>query len=355
MLELIKELTSTQQNFDVYLICLTDIVEYKYVYDLPIRFEIIKRKHRKDFGTAFKLKRIIASFKPDIIHSWSTMASIYLSFANLFTKIPLINGVLADAYAGLTLSDKHYLRVKLTTPFSDVFVSNSQAGIHAYRTPPHKSVCIYNGIDFGRFENLRPVAEVEGEILGGPKNERTILAMVAGFDDRKDFGTLISVAVKMCSTRKDLVFVLIGNGPLLEPLRNKVPAELLNKQIIFTGKRSDIESVLQIVDIGLLITYYEGISNAIIEYMAMGKPVIATAGGGTEELVKDKLNGFLVAQSCETEIEQKIELLLNDRKMMSRMGEKAYQWVRQQFDIGERTNEYIVLYKKLLKGQAKNS
>lgn len=348
MLELIKGLKNRPENFDIYLICLTDIVEYKYVYDLPIRFEIIKRKHKKDLSIVFKLRKIIASFRPDIIHSWSTMASIYLSFSSLFGKTPLINGVLADAYAGLGLSDKHYLRVKLTTPFSDVFVSNSQAGIRAYKTPLHKSVCIYNGIDFGRFENLRPVAEVEKEILGGPKNERTVLGMVAGFDDRKDFGTLIEVAVKMCLTRKDLVFVLVGNGPLLEPLRNKVPSALLDKQIIFTGKRADIESIIQIMDIGLLITYYEGISNAIIEYMAMGKPVIATAGGGTEELVKDNVNGFLVAQKNAAQIEEKIYLLMNDRKMMINMGQEAYQWVRQQFDIGERTNDYVRLYQKLL-------
>ena len=125
MLELIKGLKNQQENFDIYLICLTDIVEYTDVYDLPIKFEIIRRKHKKDFSTVFKLKKAITTFRPDIIHSWSTMASIYLSLANLFGKTPMINGVLADAYAGLNLSDKHYLRVKLTTPFSDVFAVSS--------------------------------------------------------------------------------------------------------------------------------------------------------------------------------------------------------------------------------------
>ena len=136
---------------------------------LPINFEIIKRKYKKDFSVVFKLKKIIDAFKPDIIHSWSTMASVLLSMANLFKRIPLVNGVLADAYANLNWTDKHYLRVKLTTPFSSVFVSNSEAGILAYKTPFHKSVCIYNGIDFSRFENLRPVSEIENEILGASK------------------------------------------------------------------------------------------------------------------------------------------------------------------------------------------
>jgi len=348
MLELIKGLKNQQEQIDICLVSLTDTVEYDYVYDLPIKFEIIKRKYKKDFSVVFKLKKIISSFKPDIIHSWGTMASIFITFSKMFTRVPLVNGILTDAYANLTIRDTHYLRVKLTTPFSAIFVSNSEAGIKAYKTPVHKSVCIYNGIDFSRFENLRPVSELETEILGSPKNNRLILAMVAGFDGRKDFRTLIHAAVKICRERKDLVFLLIGDGPLLESCRNEVPGDLIGRQIIFTGKRPDIESVLQIVDIGMLITFYEGISNSIIEYMAMGKPVIATIGGGTTELVKDNINGFLVDQRNEEQIIEKINLLLSNEAMRKEMGQNAYRWVRQQFDLKEKTNQYINLYKKLL-------
>lgn len=349
MLELIRGLKNHQDDFDIYLVSLTDVVEYQYVYDLPIRFEIIKRKYKKDITVPFKLGKIIASFKPDIIHSWSTMASIYLSVANLFSRVPVVSGVLADANANLGISDAHYLRVKLTTPFSDVFVSNSEAGIRAYKTPLRKSICIYNGINFNRFENLRPAAEIEKEILGSAKNNRIILCMVAGFNERKDYETLIHVAVKICLLREDLIFLLIGNGPLLEKIKAQVPPALLNKKIIFTGNRSDIESVLQIIDIGLLITYFEGISNSIIEYMAMGKPVIATEGGGTVELVQDHVNGFLVEQRNEEQIINKIDILLENKDLREKMGQNAYQWVREKFDIEEKTNEYINLYRRLLK------
>ena len=337
-----------RDHFDIYLISLTDIVEYEHVYDLPIKFEIIKRKYKKDFTIIFKLKKIINNFKPDIIHSWSTMASIYLAAANMFGRIPLVNAVLADAYAQLSLSDKHYLRVKLTTPFSDVLVSNSEAGIRAYKTPLNKSVCIYNGIDFNRFEHLKPVKEMEYEILGGAKNGRSVVAMVAGFDNRKDFGTLINAAIKICAVRKDLIFLLIGTGPELESLKARVPDELLTRQIIFTGQRSDVESILQIVDIGMLITFYEGLSNAIIEYMAMGKAVIATDGGGTAELIRDDFNGYLVEQKNETQIIEKLETLLNDQELRIRMGQNGYHWVRRQFDLKEITDQYIRLYNRLL-------
>jgi glycosyltransferase involved in cell wall biosynthesis len=353
MLELIRGLKDQPGPVDIYLISLTGTVEYDMVYQLPITFKIIERKSNKDLSVVFKLKKIIANYKPDIIHSWSTMASVYLSVSNLFSGIPFINGVLADASDHLNLSDKHYLRVKLTTPFSDMFVSNSEAGIRAYRTPVGRSVCIYNGVDFNRFENLRPASEMEQEMLGAPKGDRIVMGMVAGFDDRKDYGTLIGAAIKMCMARKDLVFLLIGSGPLLEILKSRVPEQFLNTRIIFAGKRSDIESILQVIDIGLLITYYEGISNAIIEYMAMGKPVIATRGGGTEELVKDGLNGYLVAQSSEAQVIEKLYLLLNDKENRMRMGMHARNWVREKFEIKNKTGEYMELYKRLITGNGK--
>jgi glycosyltransferase involved in cell wall biosynthesis len=103
------------------------------------------------------------------------------------------------------------------------------------------------------------------------------------------------------------------------------------------------------VDIGVLITFYEGISNSIIEYMAMGIPVIATDGGGTVELVKDEINGYLVEQRNEAQITKKIESLLKDKQLREEMGRSGYSWVRQKFDIAEKTNEYIELYRRVIK------
>ena len=156
LLEHIKGLNRKDKKYEIYLISLSETVDYKYVYDLPIRFEIIKRKYKKDLSVFFKIRKMIKKFRPDIIHCWSYMSGIYLSLSNLFTGIPLVNGVIADAYANLDFRDKNYLRVKLMTPFSDVMISNSEAGLKAYRTPKKISVVVNNGVDFGRFENLKP-------------------------------------------------------------------------------------------------------------------------------------------------------------------------------------------------------
>ncbi len=353
LLELIKGLKNTENQFDILLLSLTDRIEYEYVFDLPIKFEVLNRKYKKDLSFFLKLKKIITEFKPDIIHSWSTMASVYLSISNLFSGIPLINGVLADAPLHLNIFDKHYFRVKLTSPFTDMFVSNSKAGITSYKTPKHKSVCIYNGVDFNRFENLSPVNELKNEILGYKTGEKFVIAMVASFDERKDFETVVNAAIKLCSGNPSYVFLLVGSGPVLEKLKNKVPKALLNnRQIIFTGKRNDVESVLQIIDIGVLMTnaenHGEGISNTIIEYMAMGKPVLASRGGGTDEIVKDNYNGLLIDPGNVEQLMGKIESLYNNRSLLNTLGANARKYARDNFELGQKTGEYIELYRNLV-------
>lgn len=353
MLELIKGLKKHGNQFDIYLLSLTDRIEYKYVYDLPIKFEVLRRNFKKDPTIILKLKKIISDFSPDIIHSWSTMASVYISISNLFSGIPLINAVLADAPLHLNIFNKHYFRVKLTTPFSNRFVSNSKAGIASYKTPESKSVCIYNGIDFKRFEDLRPAEDVRKEIIGDKTGDIFVITMVASFDERKDFETLVNTAIKMCYLNLSYTFILIGNGPTLEKLRNKVPVELMNEsRIIFTGKRDDVESILVIADIGVLMTnaenHGEGISNTIIEYMAMGKPVLASRGGGTDEVVKDNYNGYLIDPGNEDQLIEKIESLFNNRSLLDSLGKQARKYARANFELEEKTAEYIELYRNLV-------
>lgn len=280
---------------------------------------------------------------------------VYLVFANRYTGIPLINGALADASPSLTLLNKHYFRVKLTTPFTDAFVSNSKAGLLSYKTPPSKSFCIYNGVDFNRFNNLKQSQTIESELLGKPKGELMVIAMIASFDSRKDYKTVINAAKLLCQENETYVFLLIGGGTDLTKIKNLVPKEILDKQVIFTGKRNDIESILQIVDICILMTneskHAEGISNAIIEYMSMGKPVIASAGGGTDEIVTHRVTGLLVKPGDTGELVKSIKKLAGSEHLRSKLGENAYHFSRYNFDIHKKTQEYVDLYKKLLQSR----
>jgi glycosyltransferase involved in cell wall biosynthesis len=352
MLELIKGLKGQPYPYEIYVISMLNIVEYDYVYDLPIKFQIVQRRSSKDFRFVLKLRKIIKDFNPDIIHSWDVTASVYASAAKLFLNKVLINGIISNAYPGLNWFNSRYLRVKLLMPFCKVVVANSNAGLLAYRVSKRKGHCIYNGIDLNRFNNLKDPRRVEEEILGRPKNGLFIAAMVAAFDNRKDYGTLIQAAVKMVASNERIIFLLIGDGPEKTKIMNATPDHFINSRIYFLGRRNDIESILQIADAGLLITYSEGISNSIMEYMASGKPVIATRGGGTNELVVDGQNGFLIEPKRPEQIIEKLQLIMADESLRIQMGKTAYKWVSENFSLSKMTSSYIELYQKFSKNHS---
>lgn len=136
-----------------------------------------------------------------------------------------------------------------------------------------------------------------------------VVGMVATFSDFKDYETFISAARMTLQKRNDVTFLAIGDGKNLEMCRKMARGSLSDK-IIFLGRQRDVESIVNIFDVGVLLTniktHVEGISNSIMEYMALGKPVVATNGGGTPELVIDGETGYLIPQKSEESLIEKI-------------------------------------------------
>jgi len=126
----------------------------------------------------------------------------------------------------------------------------------------------------------------------------------------------------------------------------------VKKKILLLGKRSDVEFIVNIFDIEVLLknaqVHGEGISNSIIEYMALSKPVIGTRGGGTDELITDGYNGFLLDSGDVELLINRITELASDNELRSKLGTNAKQMVVDKFDLRKMTNEYIDLYVRLL-------
>jgi glycosyltransferase involved in cell wall biosynthesis len=267
------------------------------------------------------------------------MPTIYASPAAKLLKIKLINAMIADAPKNL--NRKQFVRSFLSFPFSNVIQSNSLAGLKSYNVPENKANVIHNGFDFNRIRNLKDKKQIKQELN---INTKYIIGMVASIYFKKDHESLMLAAKKILRQRNDVTFVCIGDGPRLEQIKEMAEN---SERIIFTGIRNDVESIVNIFDIGLLITFEEGISNSIMEYMALAKPVIATDGGGTKELVIDGETGFLIPQKSPDLLAEKIDYLLNNKNLRKNMGEKGRERIQKEFHIDKMINEHIKLYIKV--------
>lgn len=331
------------------IVIMHDKVEYEDIYEAGYKLHTLRWAENKTTENIKKLLAITKSFNPDVIHSWSSMTDVIGLFLKLYTGKKLISSMIARVIPFRSLRDKDYRRALYTFPFVDYITSNTKAGIERYHAPKSKSVCIYNGYNFERSKNLK-----KSEILRKQHNleNKFVVGMVAAFFERKDQETFIAAAISLLEKIPGkIAFILVGYGDY-EEVRKKQSGEYLQKDIIFTGMCSFVEEYINIFDVGVLCTnssfHGEGVSNAILEYMALAKPVIATDGLGTREIVDDNLTGFLIKPKQPRLLEDKIIYIMDNRDEARKMGLKGQKKIRDHFSIEAMCSSFIKIYEKLI-------
>ena len=333
LVELVKGL-SAYGDIVMQIVILYPLTDLPEINSYNVKIHTINRIVKKDPLVYFKLLKIVNRFKPDIINTWSLMPAVYgLPIAKL-KGIRFVNSMIVNCPDKLDFHTK--LFSSMTLPFSDIIVANSHAGLRAYNIRKNGMV-IYNGYNFSRSENL-----TSADLLRSELNIKTryTVGMVAVFRSQKDYKSLIIAANRICNERDDITFILVGDGPTLE--ENKKIAE--SERIIFAGKRGDVESIINLCDVGVLSTYTEGISNSILEFMAQGKPVIATDGGGTKEIVIEGETGFLVKRESPLMLKDKILQLINDDDLRKKMSMNSKKLIENKFRIERMVSDYYNLF-----------
>jgi glycosyltransferase involved in cell wall biosynthesis len=171
--------------------------------------------------------------------------------------------------------------------------------------------------------------------------------MVANFSRFKDHPTFLRAAQHILATRRDVVFVMVGGGETMDACRRTVmPAN--QDGLLFAGDRADVESIVNVFDVGALATFTEGIPNAIMEYMALGKPVVASGGGGIPELMVDGETGFLTEAGDASGFAARIGWLLGDETRRRTMGEAGRDRIAREFSLERMTEAHRGLYDELV-------
>jgi glycosyltransferase involved in cell wall biosynthesis len=347
--ELMKALIM-KADIEFELVIMSKDIHYKEVLNLGITIHYIIRKTKNDISVFYRFYELCRNYRPDIVHCWDSMTAIYLVPTCKLLHIKLVNGMVVDSPVRRNILNKYWLRARLSFPFSNIIVGNSKSGLIAYKAPVNKSVVIYNGFNFCRIENLLSKETIRMQIK---TESKYLIGMVASFSEYKDYLTFFKAAGLVLKKRNDITFLAIGNNTDSVGSRNLIDNENID-HFRLLGRKFGIESFINALDICILSTFTEGISNSILEYMALSKPVIATHGGGTNEIVVDQNTGFLISPSNPEELAEKIEILLNNDKLREKMGRAGNKWINKNFTIDLMTNKYIELYRNILKDRRSN-
>lgn len=340
-----------KKDYEVVLLLAFNQIAYPQFFDLNIDYiDLQKKTNSKDIRLFFKIHRIIKQFNPDIIHTWGTMQTFYMIPSSIIQNIPLINSQITDAPPKLRFNLFTRFVNACNFKFASVILANSKAGLRAYgmHTSP-KSKVIYNGLNLNRFTNLP-----NKNIIKQKYKIQTEFAVImsASFSPNKDYQRFYKVASYVTNKNKDITFIGVGavvyNNPDYDRL---VKLAKGNNQILFPGRISEVEGLVNVCDIGVLFSnisiHGEGISNSIIEYMALGKPVIVDNCGGTSEFVKEGENGFLTTNRTIEDVGNLIIDLFRNPQKRKEIGNKAKDTVMSMFTLEKMGIEFEKLYKEI--------
>ncbi|MDT4965806.1 MAG: hypothetical protein QOJ64_543 [Acidobacteriota bacterium] len=213
-----------------------------------------------------------------------------------------------------------------------------------------KVVTVYNGLDLNRVVADGTSSRDEKlASLGLPAGDHRFVTIVANLEHKvKDHATFLRAASRIHQAEPAAAFVLAGEGRLKDPLRAFATELGLEGNTFFIGRCDRIAALLAVSDVCVLSSTAEGFSNAILEYMAAARPVVATDVGGAREALTEGETGHLVAAGDDEALAAHVISLLRNPERARIMGEHGRQTVEEKFSCDAQLSTTMNLYRKLL-------
>lgn len=322
--------------------------------DVPIIS--LHKRDGQDSSLYGRLRQVLRGLRPDIVHTRNLATMEYLvlaAFSGIRCRIHGEHG--RDMYDPDGTNLKYNLFRRAIRPFVHryIAVSADLASwlVHTVGVRHDRVRRICNGVDVGRFRPRREPRQVVG-----PQGFATCGSIVVGTVGRleaiKDQLTLVRAFLHLISNDSDLRGLLrlavIGDGSLREEAQALASTAGAESVVWFSGERDDIPELMRGLDLFVLPSLREGISNTILEAMASGLPVIATSVGGNPELMVGGETGMLVPPSDSIAIADAIYSYVKDPGKLERHGQAGRKRVEENFSIEKMVEGYLRVYDEVL-------
>jgi glycosyltransferase involved in cell wall biosynthesis len=306
----------------------------------------IDKRWKFDPPAYWRLKREIQRLKPDIVHTWLFAANSYGRYAAVAAGVKhVIAGErCVDTWkTAVQLAIDRYLAGR-----TERIVTNSSGVVDFYAgkgLPRDKFVVIPNGIE--PLPDGLPTSRAELLIELGLPAESRLIGAVGRLWPQKRVKDLIWATDLLKCIRDDAHLLIIGDGPQRWRLE-RYSANCGNQhEVRFLGERGDVPRILPHLDCLWLASSYEGQSNAVMEAMLAGVPVVATNIPGNRDLVLHEQTGYLVNVGDRAAFAQKAQMLLSDDALQRRLGEAGRHRMQTEFTVERMVERHADLYREI--------
>ena len=286
-----------------------------------------------------------------IVHAHMRESNTSALFAAKIARVPVVIGSIHNM--DTIRKPRHIAQERWLARWRDHTVAVSERVRQNYcetiGVPLERTSVLYNGLDPTPFEAPpRPNSALLAS-LGVPPGDKVVVCVARLRPDKRQ-EDLIEAAAAVLARAPATSFLMVGEGPRLDALREKAAGLGIGGKVIFTGKRSDVPQILRASDVFTLVSVREGFSNAVLESLAASLPLVVTDVGGNAEAIEDGVCGFLVKVGDVDAIADLLLRLLTDDALRARFAAAARRRV-DRFSLAAAVRATEALYDRLLGGR----
>jgi glycosyltransferase involved in cell wall biosynthesis len=334
-----------REEFKPHVTCLTSGGSYETVLrEAGIPVTVLGKRFQFDPLAFFRLRKHLRQRQPDILHTW-------LFAANSYGRLALPRGIPTRVVVSERCVDSWkswQLRIdRRLVSRTDCLVGNSQAVVDFYRPlgyPDSKLRMIPNGVEVPPAPDQSRVAFLQELRL--PEDAQLVM-FVGRLAPQKRVADLIWSMQLLRQADPRAYLVVVGDGPLRASLEQYAREVEVISHVRFLGHRADAASLLHLADVVWLASEFEGLSNSLMEAMACGRPIVATAIPPNQELIQHGTHGYLVNLGDSAGFAQFTLKLLSDSHIATRLGAAARDRVATELSVSRMVERYADLYREL--------
>lgn len=290
-------------------------------------------------GAAWKLGRFLRQERIDVLQTYFPDSTYMGVPVARLAGVPCV--VRTRNNLGHWLTPVHRVLGRLLNPLTSATVANCEAArealLEAERPRPASVFVLENGVDCERFASVPPLAN-------GPLRR---VGIVANLRQVKGLDVFLAAAARVASRHPDASFAIAGEGPEREALQRQAVALGIKDRVRFVGSIDNVPAFLGSIDVAVLASRAEGMSNAVLEYMAAGRAIVATDVGANGRLLRDGVDGLLVRSEDNEEMSGTIVRLLSNGALARQMGASARQRVQEKFSRAAMVRRFEDFYEWL--------
>jgi glycosyltransferase involved in cell wall biosynthesis len=295
----------------------------------------------RDARALGELCAVLRRVKPDLVSAHSSKAGVLGRVAARLLGLPVVFTAHGWAFTpGIPAREASVYRwiERLAAPLASRIITVSEfdrrLALASHLASATRVATVHNGMP-----------DIDPGLRADPGRSPVRMAMVARFEPQKDHSTLFRA---LAGIGGQWQLELIGDGPLLADAQQMAEGLGLTPRVRFWGQRMDVDKRLAEVQVGLLITKWEGFPRSILEAMRAGLPVVASGVGGVSESVEDGETGFVVAPGDVAGLQGRLSQLLVDPELRLRMGRNGRHRYERNFTLEHTVEKTLAVYREIV-------